>query len=159
MTNLIIIAYGIKSKVFKQLSSVRLHVNWLSVLHNYKHIPVSSRYYHNVEDSELSKRYFHNVYKISNYHIYFYIKDDNILKRLYLFTYFIVLFYIFQWTKKVMVKGWLKVIILFKTDILPKCFAPKMYNWLSRTIPMSKYFSGSRPLRHNEVQLYIIFDT
>jgi len=26
--------------------------------------------------------------------------------------------------------------------------------WLSRTIPMSKYFSGSRPLRHNEVQLY-----
>jgi len=23
-----------------------------------------------------------------------------------------------------MVKGWLKVIILFKTDILPKCFAP-----------------------------------
>ena len=27
--------------------------------------------------------------------------------------------------------------------------------WLSRTIPMSKYFSESRPLRHNEVQLYI----
>jgi len=27
--------------------------------------------------------------------------------------------------------------------------------WLSRTIPMSKYFSGSRPLRHNEVQLYL----
>jgi len=26
--------------------------------------------------------------------------------------------------------------------------------WLSRTIPMSKYFSRSRPLRHNEVQLY-----
>ena len=26
--------------------------------------------------------------------------------------------------------------------------------WLSRTMPMSKYFSGSRPLRHNEVQLY-----
>ena len=23
-----------------------------------------------------------------------------------------------------MLKGWLKVIILFKTDILPKCFAP-----------------------------------
>ena len=28
--------------------------------------------------------------------------------------------------------------------------------WLSRTIPMSKYFSGSRPLRHNEVQLYFV---
>jgi len=27
--------------------------------------------------------------------------------------------------------------------------------WLSRTIPMSKYFYGSRPLRHNEVQLYL----
>ena len=26
--------------------------------------------------------------------------------------------------------------------------------WLSRTIPMSKYLSGCRPLRHNEVQLY-----
>ena len=34
----------------------------------------------------------------------------------------------------------------FKTDILPKCFAPHKPNWLSRTIPMSKYFSGSRPL-------------
>jgi len=28
--------------------------------------------------------------------------------------------------------------------------------WLSRTIPMSKYFSGSRRLRHNEVQLYSV---
>ena len=35
MIDLIIIAYGIKSKVFKQSSSVRLHVNWLSVPHNY----------------------------------------------------------------------------------------------------------------------------
>jgi len=26
--------------------------------------------------------------------------------------------------------------------------------WLSRIILMSKYFSGSRPLRHNEIQLY-----
>jgi len=31
-----------------------------------------------------------------------------------------------------------------------------MSNWLSRTIPMSKYLSGSRPLRHNEVQRYCI---
>jgi len=38
--DLIIIAYGIKSKVFKQSSSVRLYVNWLSVYHNYKHIPI-----------------------------------------------------------------------------------------------------------------------
>jgi len=53
-----------------------------------------------------------------------------------------------------MVKGCLKVSILFKTDILSKGFAPIMSNWLSRTIPMSKYFSGSRPLWHNEVQLY-----
>jgi len=28
-------------------------------------------------------------------------------------------------------------------------------NWLSQTIPMSKYFSWSRPLRHNKVQLYV----
>ena len=56
-----------------------------------------------------------------------------------------------------MVKRCLKVSILFKTDILPKCFAPIMPNWLSRTIPMSKYFSGYRPLRHNEVQLYLCF--
>ena len=46
-----------------------------------------------------------------------------------------------------MVKGCLTVSILFKTDIL----LPIMPNWLSRTI--SVYFSGSRPLRHNEVQL------
>ena len=48
----------------------------------------------------------------------------------------------------------LKVVsILFKTDTLPKMLA-LMPIWLSRTIPMSKYFSGSRPL--NEVQLYIL---
>ena len=88
--NLIIIAYGIKSKVFKQPSSFRLHVNWLSVLHNYKHIPNG----HHViiitkKDSELSKRYFHHLY--IRYRI-FYIEDDNILKIFYLFTNF-VLFY------------------------------------------------------------------
>ena len=47
----------------------------------------------------------------------------------------------------------LKVSILFKTDTA-KMWLPIMPIWLSRTIPMSKYFSGSRPLRHNEVQLY-----
>ena len=50
----------------------------------------------------------------------------------------------------------LKVSILFKTDNLAKMLAPHNTIWLSRTIPMSKYFSGSRPLRHNEVQLYLI---
>ena len=47
----------------------------------------------------------------------------------------------------------LKASILFKTDNLAKMLAPPNTIWLSRTIPMSKYFSGSRPLRHNEVQL------
>ena len=56
-----------------------------------------------------------------------------------------------------MVNGYLKVSLLFKTDALPRCWLPIMPIWLSRTIPMSKYFSGSQPLRHNEVQLYIIF--
>jgi len=49
----------------------------------------------------------------------------------------------------------LKVSILFKTDTLAKMFVPILPILLSRTIPMSKYFSGSRPLRHNEVQLYL----
>ena len=50
----------------------------------------------------------------------------------------------------------LKVSVLFKTDTLAKMLAfHVMLIWLSRTIPMSKYFSGSRPLRHNEVQLYV----
>ena len=53
-----------------------------------------------------------------------------------------------------MVKGCLKVSILFKTDILPKCFATHNAQ-LVISNHMSKYFSGSRPLRHNEVQLYI----
>jgi len=52
----------------------------------------------------------------------------------------------------------LKVSIIFKTDTLPKNWLPIMPIWLSRTIPMSKYFSGSRPLRHNEVQLYTLLD-
>ena len=52
-----------------------------------------------------------------------------------------------------MVKECLKVSILFKTDICQNVSLHIMPNWLSRIIPMSKYFSGSRPLRHNEVQL------
>ena len=58
-----------------------------------------------------------------------------------------------------MVKACFKVSILFKLDILTNVSLPIMPNWLSRTIPMSKYFSGSRPLRHNEVQLYIYTPT
>ena len=53
-----------------------------------------------------------------------------------------------------MVKGCFKVSILVKTDILPNVSLTIMPNCLSRTIPMSKYFSGSRPLRPNKVQLY-----
>ena len=56
-----------------------------------------------------------------------------------------------------MVKGCFKVSILIKTDILQNVSLPIMSNWSSRTIPMSKYFSGSRPLRHNEVRLYLEF--
>ena len=48
----------------------------------------------------------------------------------------------------------LKVSIFLKLILWQKCWLPIMPIWLSRTIPMSKYFSGSRPLRHNEVQLY-----
>ena len=53
-----------------------------------------------------------------------------------------------------MVKGCFNVSILIKIDILPNVSLPIMLNWLSRTIPMSMYFSWSRQLRHNEVQLY-----
>ena len=56
-----------------------------------------------------------------------------------------------------MVKACLKVGILFKSNILPKCFAPHNAQLVISNIPMSKYFSGSRPLRHNEVQLYSPF--
>ena len=41
-----------------------------------------------------------------------------------------------------MVKGCFKVSILIKTDILPNVSLPIMPDWLSRTIPMSKYFLG-----------------
>ena len=50
--------------------------------------------------------------------LYFFIKDDNIY-FIFLFTYFVVSFYILQYTKLVqMVKECLRVSIIFKTDML-----------------------------------------
>jgi len=46
-------------------------------------------------------------------------------------------------------------IFFLKLIVCQNVSLPIMSNWLSQTIHMSKYFSGSRPLRHNEVQLYI----
>jgi len=48
----------------------------------------------------------------------------------------------------------LKVSILFKTDTLAKMLAPHNAHLVKSNHSMSKYFSGSRPLRHNEVHLY-----
>jgi len=53
-----------------------------------------------------------------------------------------------------MVKGWLKVIILFKTAVLPKCFAPHNVKLVISNHSYVEVSSGSRPLRQNEVQLY-----
>ena len=53
-----------------------------------------------------------------------------------------------------MVKGCLKVSILFKTDILLKCFAPHNAQLVISNHSYVEVFSGSRLLRRNEVQLY-----
>jgi len=52
-----------------------------------------------------------------------------------------------------MVNGCLKVSILFTTDSLPKCFAPHNAQLVLSNDSYVEVFSGSRPLRHNEVQL------
>ena len=55
-----------------------------------------------------------------------------------------------------MVKGCLKVSIRFKTDILKKCFAPHNAQLVIWNHSYVEVYSGSRPLRHNEVQLYAL---
>jgi len=75
---------------------------------------------------------------------------------LYIFSYFIVLYFyspMNEISNGKKVKWCLKVSILLKLIFCQNVSLPIMHNWLSRTIPMSKYFSGSRLLRHNEVQL------
>ena len=53
-----------------------------------------------------------------------------------------------------MVKGCLKVSILFKTDILPKCFAPNNAQLVILNHSYVEVFFWSQTLRLNEVQLY-----
>ena len=56
-----------------------------------------------------------------------------------------------------MVKECFKVSILFKTDIYPNVSLPIMPNWLSRTIPMSKYFLGPDHFNITKFSCTLIF--